>query len=75
MILSAHLLLLFIITYSASSISHCNKVLFRDLYSFGVKNKLQIHSKLMVSNYWEKFLKKIVSTFYFTAYELYRENG
>jgi hypothetical protein len=50
-ILSAHLLLLFIITYSASSISHYNKVLFCDLYSFSVKNKLQIHSKLMVSNY------------------------
>jgi hypothetical protein len=49
-VLSAHLLLLFIITYSASSISHYNRVLFCDLYSFCVKNKLQIHSKLMVSN-------------------------
>jgi hypothetical protein len=51
-ILSAHLLLLFIITYSASSISDYNKVLFHDLYSFSVKNKLQIHSKLKVSNCW-----------------------
>ncbi len=55
LILSAHLLLLFIITYSASSISYYNKVLFRDLYSFSVKNKLEIHSKLMVSNCWEEF--------------------
>jgi hypothetical protein len=64
-ILSAHLLLLFIITYSASSISHYNRVLFHDLYSFSVKNKLQIHSKLMVSIYLEKFLlrKFFIETF------------
>ncbi len=67
-ILSAHLLLLYtcIITYSASSISHYNRVLFHDLFSFSVKNKLQIHSKLMVNNWCEDLKKKFLELFFYS---------
>ncbi len=72
-ILSAHLLLLFIITYSASSISHYNKVLFCDLYTFSVKNKLHIHSKLMVSNCWEKYFYEMLYKNFFLKLMSYIE--
>jgi hypothetical protein len=51
-VLSAHLLLIFIITYSASSISDFNLILYKDLHSFCAKNSFPIVFKIKV-----RFLK------------------
>jgi len=51
--LSAHLLLIFIITYSASSVSHYNLILCKNLHSFYAKNSFPIDFKIKV-----RFLKK-----------------
>jgi hypothetical protein len=47
-LLSAHILLLMIITYSASTVSHFNEIIFRDLYSVCVENRFPISIKLKV---------------------------
>jgi hypothetical protein len=47
-VLLAHLLLVLIITYSASTVSHFNEIIFRDLYSVCVKNRFPITIKLKV---------------------------
>jgi hypothetical protein len=47
-VLSAIVLLLMIITYSASSVSHFNEIIFRDLYSVCVRNSFPISFKLKV---------------------------
>jgi hypothetical protein len=52
-VLSAHILLIFIITYSASSVSHYNLILCKDLHSFYAKNCFPIDVKIKV-----RFLKK-----------------
>jgi len=49
LVLSAHILLLIIITYSASSVSHFNHILFRDLNSVYVRNNFPIDIKFKVS--------------------------
>jgi len=46
--LSGHLLLIFIITYSASSVSHYNLILCKDLHSFYAKNSFPIDIKIKV---------------------------
>ncbi len=56
-ILSGHLLLVFIITYSASTVSHFNEIIFRDLYSVFVGNRFPISIKLKVRLKDNKFLK------------------
>ncbi len=47
-VLSAHILLVLIITYSASTVSHFNEIIFRDLYSVYVRNRFPIAIKLKV---------------------------
>ena len=47
--LSGHILLVFIVTYSASTISHINGVIARDLHKIYVNGKLSIFEKLKVS--------------------------
>jgi len=47
-VLSAHILLLTILTYSASSVSHFNHILFRELYSLLANKSFPIAHKLMV---------------------------
>ncbi len=56
-LLSGHLLLVFILTYSASTVSHFNEILFRDLYSVCVGNRFPISIKLKVKLKDKKFLK------------------
>jgi uncharacterized BrkB/YihY/UPF0761 family membrane protein len=46
--LFGHILLVFIVTYSASTISHFNSVIVRDLYSIYFNAKLPIIEKLKV---------------------------
>jgi hypothetical protein len=46
--LSGHILLLTIITYSASTVSHFNEIIFRELYSLCVINRFPISIKLKV---------------------------
>ncbi len=47
-VLSAHILLVLIITYSASTVSHSNEIIFCDLYSVCVGNRFPIAIKLKV---------------------------
>jgi hypothetical protein len=47
-ILSAHILLLMIITYCASTVSHFNEIIFRDLCSVYVRNRFPNTIKLKV---------------------------
>jgi hypothetical protein len=54
--LSGHLLLIFIITYSASSVSHYNLILCEDLHSFYAKNSFPIVIKIKVRTS-KKYLK------------------
>ncbi len=56
-ILSGHILLLTIITYSASTVSHFNEIIFRDLYSVCVENRFPISIKLKVRLKHKKFFK------------------
>jgi hypothetical protein len=51
--LLGHILLVFIVTYSASTISHFNSVIARDLHKIHVNGKLPILEKLKVCS---KFL-------------------
>jgi hypothetical protein len=46
--LSAFTLIILIITYSASTVSHFNEIIFRDLYSVCVRNRFPISVKLKV---------------------------
>jgi hypothetical protein len=55
--LSAHILL-FIITYSASTVSHFNEIIFRDLYSVYVRNRFPISIKLKVRLNLTKVFKR-----------------
>ncbi len=57
--LSAHLLLIFIITYSASSVSHYNLILCKDLHSFCAKNSFPIDIKIKVRILKKKISKKL----------------
>ncbi len=56
-VLSAHIMLVLIITYSASTVSHFNEIIFRDLYSVCVRNRFPISIKLKVRLKQKKFLK------------------
>jgi hypothetical protein len=47
-VLSAHLLLIFIITYSASTVSHFNDILYKNLCSFCTENSFPIDIKIKV---------------------------
>jgi len=47
--LSAHILLVLIVTYSASSVSYFNQILFRDLNSIFIESKFSADMKLKVS--------------------------
>jgi hypothetical protein len=58
-VLSAHILLVVVFTYFASSISHFNYVLYRDLNSIYFNLNLRIDMKLKVSFEIEKRQKKI----------------
>jgi hypothetical protein len=57
-VLSAHILLVLVLTYFASSISHLNDVLYRDLNSIYFNFNLQIDMKLKVSFEIENQTKK-----------------
>ncbi len=56
-ILLAHILLLMTITYSASTVSHFNEIIFRHLYSVCVRNRFPIFIKSKVSLKWKKYFK------------------
>jgi hypothetical protein len=56
-VLWGHILLLMIITYSASTVSHFNEIIFRDLYSVCVVNRFPISIKLKVRLKHKKFFK------------------
>jgi hypothetical protein len=51
-------LLLLVITYSASTVSHFNEVIFRDLYSVCVKNRFPVAVKFKVRLKQKIFLKR-----------------
>jgi hypothetical protein len=53
-ILSAHLLLIYIITYSAASVSDINLILYKDLHSICAKNCFPINIKIKV-----RFIKNL----------------
>ena len=57
-VLSAHILLVLIITYSASTVSHFNQIIFRDLYSVCVINRFPISIKLKVRLKQKEFFKR-----------------
>jgi hypothetical protein len=57
-VLSAHILLVLIITYSASTVSHFNEIIFRDLCSVCVENRFPIAIKFKVRLKQKKFLKR-----------------
>jgi hypothetical protein len=61
-VLSGHLLVIIIITYSASSVSHFNRILNRNLCSFMVKNCLPIDIKMKVKLKKKKKTKKLLKT-------------
>jgi len=48
-ILSGHIMLIFVVTYSASTVSHSNENLFKVLNAISIRNKFPINLKLMVS--------------------------
>ncbi len=48
--LSGHILLIFVVTYSASTISYFNSVIVRDLYSICLNAKVPILENLKVSS-------------------------
>jgi hypothetical protein len=74
-VLSAHILLVVVLIYFASSISHFNYVLYRDLNSIYFNFNLRIDMKLKVSFEIEKRQKKILDLFFFiTVNELYRKS-
>ncbi len=64
-VLSAHSLLIFIITYSASSVSHFNLILYRDFCSFNVENYLPIDIKMKVKL---KMIKKLTKNINLKSY-------
>jgi hypothetical protein len=57
-VMSAHLLLIFIITYSASEIPHSNSLIAKDLQLISAKIKLHLSNKLKVCYISRKSLQK-----------------
>ncbi len=57
LLLSALTLITLIITYSASTVSHFNEIIFRDLYSVCVRNRFPISIKLKVRLKEKNFFK------------------
>jgi hypothetical protein len=58
LVLSAHILIVLIITYSASTVSHFNEIIFRDLHSVCVGNHFPPSIKLKVRLKQKNFLKR-----------------